>query len=74
MRLFYLAVVILFAAAIAIFALQNLERVTMSFLGVNMSAPLAVVTVVVYVLGALTGGGLYALLKRSYTGAKLKSS
>ena len=74
MRLFYLAIVILFAAATAIFALQNLESVTMSFLGFSARAPLAVLTLVVYALGALTGGGLYALLKRSYAGAKLVSS
>lgn len=70
MRLFYLAVVILFAALTAIFAFQNLERVTMSFLGFNLRAPLAVLVVVVYALGAFTGGGLFGLLKRSYTGAK----
>ncbi len=70
MRWFYLAIIILFAAATAIFALQNLERVTVSFLGINARAPLAVVVVVIYVLGAFTGGSLLALLRRSYTGAK----
>ncbi len=70
MRWFYLAVVILFAALTVIFAFQNLERVTMSFLGFNLRAPLAVLVVIVYVLGAFTGGGLFALLRRSYTGAK----
>ncbi|RTL48634.1 MAG: hypothetical protein EKK40_17305, partial [Bradyrhizobiaceae bacterium] len=66
MRWFYLFIVILFAAATAIFAFQNLELVTMTFLGFNLRAPLAVVAVIMYVLGAVTGGGLYALLKRSY--------
>ncbi len=70
MRLLYLAVVILFAALTVIFAFQNLGRVTMSFLGFNLSAPLAVLVVIVYVLGAFTGGGLFALLRRSYTGAR----
>lgn len=70
MRLLYLAVVILFGAGIVIFAFQNLERVTMSFLGFNLSAPLAVVAVIIYILGAFTGGGLFGLLRRSYTGAK----
>lgn len=69
MRWFYLFIVILFAAATAIFAFQNLELVTMTFLGFNLRAPLAVVAVIMYVLGAVTGGGLYALLKRSYAGA-----
>jgi lipopolysaccharide assembly protein A len=35
MRWIYLAVIILFAAATIIFALQNFEIVTISFLGVN---------------------------------------
>ncbi len=73
MRLLYLAVVILFAGLTAIFALQNLGRVTMSFLGFNLSAPLAVLVVIVYVLGAFTGGGLFGLLRRSYAGARIVS-
>jgi hypothetical protein len=31
-----------------------------------MRLPLAVLTIIVYVLGALTGGSLLALLRRSY--------
>ena len=41
MRWIYLAVIILFAAATIIFALQNFEIVTMSFLGFNARVPLA---------------------------------
>jgi lipopolysaccharide assembly protein A len=37
----------------------------MSFLGFSLSAPLVVLAVVVYVLGAVTGGSLYALLRKS---------
>ncbi|HEY0233508.1 MAG TPA: hypothetical protein VGC86_00420 [Afipia sp.] len=70
MRWFYLAVVVLFAAVTVIFAFQNLEQVTMSFLGFNLRAPLAVLVVIVYALGAFTGGGLFGLLRKSYTGAK----
>ncbi|MBR0717478.1 hypothetical protein [Bradyrhizobium liaoningense] len=70
MRWVYLAIIILFAIAIVVFAMQNLETVTMSFLGVNISLPLAVQTIVVYLLGAVTGGSLFALLRRSYEGSK----
>jgi uncharacterized integral membrane protein len=35
MRWFYLTVVLLFAAATMIFALENVEAVTMSFLGLR---------------------------------------
>jgi lipopolysaccharide assembly protein A len=47
MRWIYLAVIILVAAATIIFALQNLEIVTMSFLGFNAHLPLALLVGVV---------------------------
>jgi len=70
MRWFYLAVIVLFAAATIIFAMQNFEIVTMSFLGFNARVPLAVLVGVVYILGAATGGSLFALLRRSYEGSR----
>ena len=66
MRWFYLAVIVLVVVATLVFALQNFEIVTMSFLSFKVRAPLAVATIVVYVLGAATGGSLLALLRRSY--------
>ena len=69
MRWIYLAVIILFAAATIIFALQNFEIVTISFLGLNARVPLAVLVAIVYLLGAATGGSLFALLRRSYEGS-----
>jgi len=65
MRWVYLIVVILFLAALVVFGVQNLQMATMSFLGFSLSAPLVVLAVVVYVLGAVTGGSLYALLRKS---------
>ena len=70
MRWLYIAVIVLFAAATVIFAVQNFETVTISFFRINFSLPLAVQTLVVYLLGAATGGSLYALLRRSYVGSK----
>ena len=66
MRWIYLAVITLFAVATIIFALQNFEIVNVSFLGSNVRVPLALLTAVVYLLGAATGGSLFALLRRSY--------
>jgi lipopolysaccharide assembly protein A len=66
MRWVYLAVIILFALATLIFAVQNLKAVTVSFLGFEGTAPLAVLTILVYILGAFTGGSLLALLRKSY--------
>ena len=60
MRWIYLAVIILFAAATIIFALQNFEIVTISLLGLNARVPLAVSVAVVYLLDAATGGSRQA--------------
>ena len=70
MRWIYLAVIILFVAAAITFAVQNLEIVTMTFLGINARVPLALLVAVAYLLGAATGGSLFALLRRSYKGSR----
>ena len=70
MRWIHLAIVILFVVAIAIFAIQNHQAVTMTFLGFSLSAPIAVLTIGVYVLGAITGSSLFALIRRSVKGAR----
>jgi lipopolysaccharide assembly protein A len=65
MRWIYLAIIVLFVAAIIIFAVQNLAAVTMSFLGFSVRAPVALMAAIVYVIGAITGGSLFALLRKS---------
>jgi uncharacterized integral membrane protein len=69
MRWIYIAVIAVFALVTVIFALQNFEIVTMSFLGMQVRIPLALQVAVVYVLGAVTGGSLFALLRKSYASA-----
>ena len=70
MRWIHLGIIILFALATIIFVLQNFEIVTMSLLGFNARAPLALVVGIAYLLGAATGGSLFALLRRSYEGSR----
>jgi uncharacterized integral membrane protein len=70
MRWLHVTVITLFAAATIIFAVQNLQIVTTSFLGISARTPLAIVVVVSYLLGTVTGGSLLALLRRSYQGAR----
>jgi putative membrane protein len=65
MRGLYITVIAVFLAVILIFIFQNLEGVTMAFLGFRLHAPLAIVAAIMYLLGAFTGGSLYALLRRS---------
>ena len=70
MRWVHLAIVILFVAAMVVFAVQNRELVTMAFLGFSVRAPLALLAIAVYILGAITGGSLFALLRQSVARAR----
>ncbi len=71
MRWIYLTVIILFALATLVFAVQNLQTVTIAFLGFSVSLPLALQAIVVYLLGMATGGSLWALLRRSFEGSRI---
>ena len=70
MRWLHLTVIVLFVAVIVIFALQNLKIVAVSFLGFGLNVPIAVLVAGVYALGAVTGGSLMAMLRRSYEGSR----
>jgi lipopolysaccharide assembly protein A len=52
-------------AATLVFGMQNFEAATASFLGFTVRAPLAVLTAIVYLLGALSGSSVFALIRRS---------
>jgi putative membrane protein len=70
MRWLHLTVIILFAAAAAVFVFTNRE----SFLGFSFRAPFSILIAVAYAIGAATGGSLFALLRRSYKGSQRISS
>src|SRR5271166_6624844 len=70
MRWFHISVIVLFIAATLLFAVQNFEMITMSFLGFSARAPLALLVAVVYFVGMATGGSLLALLRRSVQGSR----
>jgi len=59
-----------FVAALIIFVFQNTQSVDVSFLALGVTLPLAVLVLVAYVFGALSGGSLYALLRRSVAGSR----
>lgn len=65
MRWVYLIMIILFAAAAFVFIVQNREPLTISFLEFSVSAPVAVLSIIMYFLGTVTGGSLWALLRHS---------
>ena len=70
MRRVHLVIVVLFVAATLILLVQNREIVSVDFFGFSMRAPLAVIVASFYLLGAITGGSAYALLRRSVQGAR----
>ena len=69
MRWVHTLIVVLFAAATLIFLVQNREILSVDFFGFSVRAPLAVIAASFYLLGAITGGSAYALLRRSVQGA-----
>ena len=74
MRWVHIIVIVLFAAALIVFVVQNLASVTMGFLGFSVRAPLAVLAAVFYLLGAVSGGSLFALLRKSVRASRAGAS
>lgn len=54
------------------FKFQNLDMVTVVFLNSSLSLPLSLLLFLVYVLGMLTGGSLFGLIKSWVQGARVK--
>jgi len=70
MRWVYLAVIAVLALVTLIFALQNFQSVTVAFLRLQLSAPLAILIIIIYVLGMATGGSAWALIRWAWQGSK----
>jgi putative membrane protein len=70
MRYIYIAIIALAVAIIAIFKLQNLETVTVSFLTALVILPASVLILLVYLLGMLTGSSVLTLIRMLIQGAK----
>jgi lipopolysaccharide assembly protein A len=51
--------------ATAVFAVQNTGIITVNFLAWNLSQPVALLTVAVYLLGMLSGWTVVAFMRRS---------
>ena len=69
MRFVYIALVVLLTAAVLLFKVQNLSSVTLSFLSMNVTLPVSVMVIGVYVLGMVTGGALLSLVRGWVRGA-----
>jgi lipopolysaccharide assembly protein A len=69
MRWLHLTTVIILVVATVIFALQNLEMVSIDFLSFGIRIPLAFLVAAVYLVGMATGSAFLALIRRSIAGA-----
>ena len=70
MRILYLALLVLLLGITVLFALQNLQTITVSFLSWSLTLPIALVVIGAYVLGMASGGGVLAFLRRTLRRAK----
>jgi len=69
----YIGLIIVFTALVLLFKFQNLETATVSLFSASLTLPVSILVFGVYVLGMLTGGCLYALLKTWVRGARQRT-
>jgi lipopolysaccharide assembly protein A len=70
MRYVNIALIVLITAAILLFKFQNLSSVTVALLGMSMTLPLSVFTILVYLLGMVSGSALVSTYRKLYKGSK----
>jgi uncharacterized integral membrane protein len=69
MRALYITVLVLIVAALAIFAYQNDESVTLRYFRRSITLPISLLIAAVYVLGMVSGWTVVGFLRRSWRGA-----
>jgi lipopolysaccharide assembly protein A len=69
LRYVYLAMIVLVTVVVAGFTAQNMGPITVAWLSWSITLPLSVLTIVVYVLGMLTGGALLSAVRAWVSGA-----
>jgi lipopolysaccharide assembly protein A len=72
MRYLQAIIFLTFLCAIGVFAVQNRGVITVNFLNWNLSQPVALLSVVVYVLGMLSGWTVVAFMRGSYRAVTVK--
>ncbi len=63
-QFFRIFLIVILAAIVLVFAIQNLESVTLSFLTIHLTMPFAIAIAGIYALGAVSGSMLYNLIKK----------
>jgi putative membrane protein len=72
MRYVYITLIVLLTAVVLAFTLQNFELVTVSLFAMRITLPLALLAVLVYILGMVTGGALLSLLRNWIAHARVR--
>lgn len=70
MRWLHIGISAILAIALLIFAFQNLQSVSVAFLGFSITLPLAILFIVIYLLGMATGGSLVSLVRWAWQGSR----
>ena len=63
MKLLYIALIVVVTVAMLLFKFPSVDTVTLNFLAMTTTLPLATVLIIVYVMGMVAGGALLALLR-----------
>ncbi len=69
MRYVYIGLIVVFTAIVVLFKFQNLETATVSLFSASITLPVSILVFGIYVLGMMTGGCLYSLLRKWVKGA-----
>ncbi len=72
MRYVYVALIVAFTALVLLFKVQNFESATVSLFSLSVTLPVALLVIGVYVLGMVTGGALFALVRSWIAGARAR--
>jgi len=64
MRLIKSILLLIFIGAVIIFAVQNMELVKLSFFNWHLAIPLSIASILLYALGAISGGIVFSMLKK----------
>jgi putative membrane protein len=65
MRVFYCVILLVIISAVAVFAVQNNEDVTLHYLDRHVTSSIPILIGVVYLLGMVSGWTVVGFLKRS---------
>jgi len=65
MRYVQAGLLLIFLGLIGLFAIQNMQSVTVDFMTWSINAPFAILAVIIYLLGMLTGWTVIAFVRRS---------